>query len=50
MFFVFSKKIKINLSQPIKSVEQKDSDMVDQQVEEDRKILIQVNKKQSFLL
>jgi cullin 1 len=36
-----SKKIKINLNQPIKAVEQKDTETVNQSVEEDRKILIQ---------
>ena len=39
-----SKKIKINLNQPITTVEQKDTETVNQSVDEDRKILIQVNE------
>jgi hypothetical protein len=50
LFVVFSKKMKINLNQPIKAVEQKESDSVNQSIEEDRKILIQVNRRNFFVL
>ena len=33
----------MNLNVPIKSVEQRDNEKVDQSIDEDRKILIQVN-------
>lgn len=39
--------MKINLNQPIKSVEQKENDAVNETVDEDRKILIQVNQNQT---
>jgi hypothetical protein len=40
--------VKINLNQPIKSVEKKENDNVNQSIEEDRKILIQVNRNKVF--
>jgi cullin 1 len=43
-----SRKIKINLNQPIKSVEQKDTETVNQSIDEDRKLLIQVNRIKIF--
>ncbi len=48
IFLFFSKKLKINLNQPIRSVTQKESETFIQSVEEDRKILIQVIKKQKI--
>jgi hypothetical protein len=50
IFVFFSKKIKINLNQPIRSVEQKDTETVNQSIEEDRKILIQVNRINDYFI
>lgn len=43
ILFVFSKKVKLNLNTPIKSVEQKESEIVNQSIDEDRKFVTQVN-------
>ena len=40
--FPFSKKMKININQPIKAVERQETDSVNQSIEEDRKMVIQV--------
>jgi hypothetical protein len=40
-FFSFSKKIKINLNVPLKSVEQKDIEGLHRTIDEDRKMVIQ---------
>ncbi len=40
-FFLFSKKIKINLNVPLKSVEQKDIEGLHRTIDEDRKMVIQ---------
>ncbi len=44
----FSKRARINLNQPIKTVVEKESAEDNRSVEEDRKILIQVNKKKTI--
>ena len=38
---ISSKKIRINLNQPLKSVEQKESEVVHQRIDDDRKMIIQ---------
>ncbi len=49
LFFWFSKKVKFNLNQALKSVEQKDTETVNQSIDEDRKMLVQViESKSSF--
>lgn len=49
LFFWFSKKIKFNLNQALKSVEQKDTETVNRSIDEDRKFVIQViESKSSF--
>ncbi len=50
IFVFFSKKVKINLNQPIRSVEQKDTETVNQSIEEDRKMLTQVNRINDYFI
>ncbi len=37
------------MNQPIKSVEQKDTETVDKSIDEDRKMIIQVNRNKDFI-